>query len=182
MKSLSSVMVALLSSTFLSAPAWAVDVNVDYLNSLTGPKISWSDSEGTEVTIGDKTFYYTYNMPDDYTETTTSVFISSGAEEDVTSKVFYAIDNYAAAANYSMNEDINIKSDFIENYLAIHNGYYSSVALGNIIGDFIGNSHSAIAINMSGVSTPEVAQIGDITGNFIGIPASDKTGKSSKVS
>ena len=41
---------ALLAGTILSTPATAAEekeITVDYLNSLTGPKVTWSESEGT---------------------------------------------------------------------------------------------------------------------------------------
>ena len=142
MKSLSSVMVALLSSTFLSAPAIAYDVRVDSLNNLTGPKISWSDSEGTAVTIGEQTFYYTYNKPDDYTETSTRV---NGPTADITGQLFSGISSASGAAVYSKSQsgsDINIDSDFVGNHGTTSGGAiyrYAPSTIKNISGTFIGN-------------------------------------------
>ena len=67
---LSKILLVLMSGTFLSTSANALDVTSGYLNSLTGSNISWSDSTGTAMQIGDQTFYYTYTAPTGYEETT----------------------------------------------------------------------------------------------------------------
>ena len=152
MKNLPSVVIALLSSTFLSAPAWAADVNVDvdYLNGLTGSKTSWSENEGTEVTIGDKTFYYNYTKPTDYEETSTAIGNSITAD-NVYHKLFSNITgtgNVGAIAATSLSgADINIESDFVNNTATATNSSakggaisaVGNVTIGNISGDFLGN-------------------------------------------
>ena len=56
----------LLATTFLSTSAVAQTVptiNTDYLNSLTGEKITWEDATASDedtVQIGDKFYKYTY--------------------------------------------------------------------------------------------------------------------------
>ena len=203
MAKIPGIMIVLLSSTFLSAPAIAYDVSVDSLNNLTGPKISWSneasETDTGSVTIGEQTFYYTYNKPDNYTETSTRVN-NTLVTADVDKKVFTGITGTAdGGAIYIYNQNysnINIQSDFIGNYSSgigggIYN--YSDSTIGDIIGDFISNyagrggaifnMYSAAIGNISGnfinnnaktggAISNHFATIGDITGNFIGNYAS----------
>ncbi|MBQ1612214.1 MAG: hypothetical protein II085_01940, partial [Alphaproteobacteria bacterium] len=112
---LSKILLVLMSGTFLSTSANALDVTSGYLNSLTGSNISWSDSTGTAVQIGDQTFYYTYTAPAGYEETTEKVTNAS-----VTDKLY--IDNYISNGEQHFvsvvntgTEDIEVRSDFVNN-------------------------------------------------------------------
>ena len=177
MKSLSSAMVALLSSTFLSAPAWAVDVNADYLNSLTSPKVSWSESEGTEVTMGDKTFYYTYNKPDNYEQTTTRVN-NTAPSQDLDSKLFYGISGNQGGAIYSKSDntaDVTINSDFVGNHATSGGGaiyMYAPSSIRNISGTFVGNYARGGTPVGGAIYTTRPSSVGtyieSLTGNFVG--------------
>jgi len=208
MKSLSSVMVALLSSTFLSAPAlaewtpenkdgsaysviagtaddynftttdgettsyWKINFNAD--NFSTSDSISWStdntSSTGSvEIKLPNSdtptTLYYTYTMPEGYTETSTSIIDFTA--EDVTSKVFKNINSRAVSITGLEYNDINITSDFVNNG-GVPNGGAINVAgilnNTNIIGTFINNS----AMSVGGAIYLETgSSLGDITGDFI---------------
>ena len=112
---LSGIATVLMSGTFLTTSANALDITADQLNNLTGPNISWSDSTGTAVQIGDQTFYYTYTAPSGYEETTTSVENAS-----VVNKLY--IDNYISNGEQHFvslvntgTEDIEVRSDFVNN-------------------------------------------------------------------
>ena len=199
MKNLSSVVIALLSSTFLSAPAWAVDMNANYLNSLTGPKVNWSESEGTEVTIGDKTFYYNYTKPTDYEETSTRIN-NTLATADVDKKLFTGISGPAdGGAIYSKSSavgNIDIYSDFLNNtssststattYGAGMALRGTPITLGTISGDFVGNRATSGTGNVVGSAiyfdstTSAAATIDTIEGNFINNSAYTRGGSSSK--
>ncbi|MDO4184033.1 MAG: autotransporter outer membrane beta-barrel domain-containing protein [Rhodospirillales bacterium] len=199
MKNLSSVVIALLSSTFLSAPAWAVDMNANYLNSLTGPKVNWSESEGTEVTIGGKTFYYNYTKPEDYEETSTRIN-DTLATADVDKKLFTGISGPAdGGAIYSKSSavgNIDIYSDFLNNtssststattYGAGMALRGTPITLGTISGDFVGNRATSDTGNVVGSAiyfdslTSAAATIDTIEGNFINNSAYTRGGSSSK--
>ncbi len=177
---------SLLTATFLSTPALADDVDADYLNSLTGNKISWSDSEGTAVTIGEKTFYYTYNKPDDYTETSTRIN-NTLATADVNNKVFTNISGPAdGGAIYSKGtniSDLDINSDFVNNsssatssttaYGAGLSLRGTPISLGTISGDFVGNTTSSATGSVVGPAiyfdstSSAAATIDTIEGNFV---------------
>ena len=70
MKISSKFSLALLAGTILSTPTMAAEekeITVDYLNSLTGPKVTWSESEGTyQINLAGKTWYYNYNKPEEF--------------------------------------------------------------------------------------------------------------------
>ena len=83
----------LLATTFLSTSAVAQTVptiNTDYLNSLTGEKVTWEDASASgedTIQIGNKYYKYTYHKPENYTET--SERIDNTLEiKDITNKLF----------------------------------------------------------------------------------------------
>ncbi|MBR5482843.1 MAG: hypothetical protein IKV11_02135, partial [Alphaproteobacteria bacterium] len=86
----------LLATTFLSTSAIAQtvpEVNADYLNSLTGEKVTWQEvttSGEDTVEIGGKYYQYTYNKPEGYSETSISIN-DTLASADVTDVVFNSI-------------------------------------------------------------------------------------------
>ena len=179
MKKPAVISAILLSTTFLTTLAWAEDITTDYLNSLTSSKISWSDSEGTEVTIGDKTFYYTYNKPEDYTETSTRI---NAPTSDITGQLFTGISNKSGGAVYSKQQngsDINIDSDFVANHGTSSGGAiyrYAPSPIKNISGTFVDNyvistSSSNGAVGGAIYTTRPSSSnsiIDNLIGNFVG--------------
>ena len=114
----------LLATTFLSTPAVAqtvLEINANYLNSLTGDKVTWqevSTSGEDTVEIGGKYYQYTYNKPEGYSETSTHIN-DTLASADVTDVVFKDIynENYGGAIyNTQDNSNVGIKADFVGNY------------------------------------------------------------------
>ena len=68
----------LLLSAFIVIPAFAEtttpEINSEYLNSLTSPKVTWveASSSDTDIVLINGAYYkYTYHQPDSYTETNT---------------------------------------------------------------------------------------------------------------
>ncbi len=120
MKSL-SIATILMSGTMLAASTHALEISTDYLDNLTSPNVSWSDSTGTAVQIGDQTLYYTYTKPADYTETS-EIYSENTATTDYYHKVFtgieatdsngVAVQFYTTAGDFSQTDII---SDFVNN-------------------------------------------------------------------
>ena len=173
MKISSKFSLALLAGTILSTPTMAAEekeITVDYLNSLTGPKVTWSESEGTyQINLAGKTWYYDYNKPEGYTDaadridyTLNSANVTNVVFEGMTANFGGAIDN----AEY--NGDINITADFIRNRGSYWGGaIYNRGTIGDIAGNFIGN-YSTGGEGEYGGAIDNRGAIGDITGDFIG--------------
>ena len=189
MVKVSQFALVLSAGTFLATSASAFDVTSSYLNSLTGPNISWSDSTGTEVQVGDQTFYYTYTKPTNYEETSTSLD-GNFTNDDVTNKLFTGIngtDEMSAAVMIKNATDsvegVEIVSDFVDNSVNVTGPAYgagiifraSDVVADKVQGNFINNkvvSSGAFtvgpAIFLSHNSTGnKYAIIRSIEGNFI---------------
>ncbi len=175
MKIPSKFSLALLAGTILSTPATAAEekeITVDYLNSLTGSKVTWSETQGDyEINLAGKTWYYDYNKPEGYTDATDRID-DTLSSANVTGVVFKGISSSTdggAIYNTQDNGDINITADFIGNY-ADHGGaiYNYRGTIGNITGDFIGNYVSRRNNAYGGAIHNIDSTIGDITGDFIG--------------
>ena len=175
MKIPSKFSLALLAGTILSTPAMAAEekeITVDYLNSLTGPKVTWSETQGDyEINLAGKTWYYDYNKPEGYTDATDRID-DTLSSANVTGVVFKGISSSTdggAIYNTQDNGDINITADFIGNYADEEGGaIYNTDTIGDITGDFIGNYASGGNNAYGGAISNEYGTIGDITGDFIG--------------
>ena len=166
----------LLAGTFLSSPVFAAEINTDYLNSLTSPKVTWSETEGdTGINISGKTFYYQYHNTDNYEQISTLIS-NNFTEENVNHKLFkdIASDSHMTAALQITNTNniLNIQSDFLNNgtnryssYGAITVGDWTegSVGLNNIEGTFVGNQAQD---NGAAISLTQ-GSVNNISGNFI---------------
>ena len=174
MKIPSKFSLALLAGTILSTPAMAAEekeITVDYLNSLTGPKVTWSETQGDyEINLAGKTWYYDYNKPEGYTDATDRID-DTLSSANVTGVVFKGISSSTdggAIYNTQDNGDINITADFIGNYADEEGGaIYNTGTIGDITGDFIGNYVSG-SNNANGGAILNSGTIGNITGDFIG--------------
>ena len=173
MKISSKFSLALLAGTILSTPATAAEekeITVDYLNSLTGPKVTWSETEGDyKINLAGKTWYYDYNKPEGY-DYAAGHIEGTFDQDDVTNVVFNLSSSYSGAID-SVGDNGNIIADFIGNHSsgsgdadggAIHNGG----SIGSITGDFIGNHTDTAASYYGGAING--GTIESIAGNFIG--------------
>ncbi|MBQ8785772.1 MAG: hypothetical protein IJZ59_07020, partial [Alphaproteobacteria bacterium] len=149
----------LLATTFLSTPAvtqTVPEINADYLNSLTGEKVTWEEETASRedtVQIGDKFYKYTYHKPSTYTETSTNV---STMISDITNVVFNSSGISLSSNDYS---SFNIMADF----LGGRGGFAINVAYGAKVGAING-----VFINCHGVlNLYNGANVNNITGNFI---------------
>ena len=145
-------------------------INLDDINFGTSKNVTWeevssSSSNTVRVQLPNnvtKYFKYTYTAPENYT--TTNVKINNTLDaSNANNVVFENCTSGAHVINNSLDKsNIDINADFISN----NPGYYNDIInnrgnIGNISGDFIGNTPSyGHTINNSGV-------IGDITGDFI---------------
>ncbi len=179
----------LLVTTFLSTSAVAQTVptiDANYLNSLTGPKITWTEGEyGLEAI---------YNKPDDYEYSSSNDL----TEENTTNKVITVSEGGWLGSSVIVNQSVyekTIKADFLNSYNYTHiscdynggginnggyvcnpgMGYYpsesSDAVLGDIIGSFLGNG-----VDGSGGAIYNAGTIGNITGDFISNSAGGETG------
>lgn len=170
----------LFCSTILSFPVRAlvsVDVNTDYLNQQTGSKVTWEEvnkaGEDT-VEIDGKYYKYTYNKPADYDKAAERIN-DTLATADVTNKLFEEMGGGSQGAgiyNSKDNSTIDVKADFVKNYLTSTSGgfgiaIYNSGSMGGITGDFVGN-YAQDGSNLNGVIWSSGEKMGDIVGNFIG--------------
>lgn len=144
--------------------------NIDSLNLGTSQNITWEEVSapiestdprtGTiEVNLPDggiKYYKYSYTMPSDYSEAAESINNDNFTSENITNKLFQGYDNSAITVNGDYS-GLNIIADFIDNNGAIYN---DNGKIGDITGDFIGNTSNDGAIYNNGT-------IGNITGNFI---------------
>ena len=152
---------------------------------------------GTTPSTWNRYFTYTYTIPAGYTLTQTRIEGTIAADgSNVQNKVFAGIE-YSTGGSYLYGGAIfnrqslplvDIIADFIGNHdIATLNSidayggaiYNYNGTIGNITGDFIGNSassnyslqdYSSIAV---GGAIYNLAKIGNITGDFIGNTASD---------
>jgi len=154
---------------------WKINLNAN--NFSTQDSITWStdstDSTGSvDIQLPNSdtptTLYYTYTMPEGYTETNTR--LTSITEEDVTSKVFKDINTgsnnagsvYISSQDYS---NINVISDFTGNVFLSGGGLAASVSsLGEVLGSFINN----YASTSGGAIEANDSVFGNIIGDFIG--------------
>jgi len=183
----------LLGATFLVSSAMAEDfaVTAGYLNSLTSPKITWSDSDngGTAVNINGQDFYYTYTNTSEYTSTSNQVLKNNSGvtSEEVNNKLFENVNEsgYHGAVSLTGIGDassVDIVSDFINNRSGEYGGGInvsalsgvSMASIGDISGIFAGNTASGGtnnglggAIYLESKAGDLDANINDITGNFI---------------
>ena len=176
-------------STALVTPAFAdtsaPEINTEYLNSLTGPKVTWEAADATGddiIEINGNYYKYTYRMPDGYTEKNTRLEYSLyPSETDTQSVVFKDIQNSSHGGaiynnlDYSNKQKI-ITADFVnnntnaENYVsggAIYSDKYRKID--TIIGSFINNyAQSTTSLSSGGaISNNQYTSLGNITGNFI---------------
>ena len=169
----------LLAGTFLSTSAVAQTVptiNTDYLDSLTGEKVTWQDASASDtnaVQIGDKFYKYTYNNIGNYQ--TTSDYIDDTLDStDVTDVLFNNISN-RVIYNKKNNSDININSDFVGNYGYESSGniyndgsYGEGASIGDIVGVFVGKYiETAQYGTYSTAIVNKAASIKSVTGDFI---------------
>ena len=141
---------------------WKININTENLcgNNVTFSNIEEAGSTGS-ITVNlpnekIETLYYTYNQPDDYTETNERINNTLTAD-NVNKKLFKDIigsESVSAVYNTFNNENANIVSDFINNSV-IRNDIESNIA------DTIERNYGVIYNN--GTS----AKIGDILSNFI---------------
>ena len=178
---LSGIATVLMSGTFLATSANAFEVTSDYLNSLTGSNISWSDSTGTEVQIGGQTFYYTYTAPAGYEETSDRV-----TNESVVDKLYIGQSRESESnlvsglvqVNNSGDNSIEIISDFVNNTANSDDFLYSAPvyispntnAVANvdyIRGNFVGNTGTGKTAVGGAIYIRENASVGTIEGNYV---------------
>ncbi|MBE6448902.1 MAG: hypothetical protein E7018_06385, partial [Alphaproteobacteria bacterium] len=175
---------AIFCLVFSNAKADVPEINADYLDTLTGAKVTWEevDAAGEDtIAIGDKFYKYTYHMPNGY-KTNTRLDDNLTAE-NTTNKVFKGIEHivndgnaYGGAIYNTSASTEAIHSDFVDNYVnsgsryaeggAIYN--YIGGTIGDITGDFIGNyAYSQDYANGGAIDNEYGSHIGDITGDFI---------------
>ena len=145
----------LLASTFLSTNAFAETpvVNIDYLNSLTSPNITWYESNEFNydaMIINGKKYFYEYNNTNNYTQgQPIELYYEDGDISNVYFKGTYGyamIDNWSSIAHDITADAIN------NNALFINNPYYGH-RIGDVKGDIIGNG------NWNGYTTIEAGAI-----------------------
>ncbi|MBP3546957.1 MAG: hypothetical protein J6K16_07530, partial [Alphaproteobacteria bacterium] len=192
-------------------------INLDKDKLSTSSSVSWSEVDETKKEESNviavqlpnnqtKYFQYSYSAPNGYS-TTSERINNTLSTANVTNIVFTNItstSNGGAINNRLDNSGVNIKVDFIGNYVsssskstyggAILNYVNSSsttATIGNIIGDFIGNytisvSSSDSADSYGGaifnLAQENIATIGDITGDFIDNYSSSDSSESSYIS
>ncbi len=178
---LSGIATILMSGTFLATLANAFEVTSDYLNSLTGSNISWSDSTGTAVQVGDQTFYYTYTAPAGYEETTDKVTNASVVDKLYIGQSSESSSNFIAGlvqVNNSGDDSIEIISDFVNNTANSDDFLYSAPvyispntnAVANvdyIRGNFVGNTGTGKTAVGGAIYIREDASVGTIEGNYV---------------
>ena len=124
-----------------------------------------------------KYFKYTYTKPDNYTVSDVRIDDTLGSS-NVTNVVFKGISSSVSGGaiyNAQNHGDIDIKADFIGNYLSGANGgayggaiyNHSTSTIGNISGDFIWNWAKEILYAYGG-AIANYGTIGNITSDFIG--------------
>ncbi|MBP3546654.1 MAG: hypothetical protein J6K16_05955, partial [Alphaproteobacteria bacterium] len=176
-------------------------INLNPDNFSASPNISWTEVDETKkdesnvVTVQlpnnqTKYYQYAYTMPSNYTETSTRTNSISNTES-VTNKVFKNIENSSynkyggAVYNGYDNYTTGINSDFINNNTSHGGGAIANEAgvtsysafLGNITGNFIGNSASdGGAVYTYARDSSSTAKIDYIKGNFISNYASSQGG------
>ncbi|MBE6448982.1 MAG: hypothetical protein E7018_06800, partial [Alphaproteobacteria bacterium] len=174
---------AIFCLVFSNVKADAPEINANYLDTLTGAKVTWEEvaSAGEDtIAIGDKFYKYTYHMPNGYIETNTKLN-NDLTEENTTNKVFkveyIGSGTVKGVAIYNSNIFQNpIIADFIENYAQstsykVYGGaVYNNGSMGDITGSFIGNyAYSKGNDTYGGAIYNYIGgTIGDITGEFIG--------------
>ena len=163
--------------TLSFASSTTPEINVDYLNELTGPKVTWetaTESDPDIVYINGAYYKYTYHKPDDYTETNTGIDINDDVD-NISSVVFKDIAGSDWRGGfYSYSREMgDIKADFVNNSseggggaVYLTGNYYSyDPTAGNITGTFIGN-HIDGGMGGGAVAFDHVSG-SSITGNFI---------------
>ncbi|MBQ8785392.1 MAG: autotransporter domain-containing protein, partial [Alphaproteobacteria bacterium] len=145
----------LLATTFLSTNAIAQtvpEINADYLNSLTGEKVTWQDASASgedTVQIGDKYYKYTYSKPNNLA--TVDNLSQSYEYTDVSTNVYHYSDiiNIPADNNESIlnnlfesnNINFRVTQTKYGGYLYVYGGLvYNEGTIKNIISDFVNNS------------------------------------------
>ena len=126
------------------------------------------------VEIDGKYYKYTYNKPADYDKAAERIN-DTLATADVTNKLFEEMGGGSQGAgiyNSKDNSTIDVKADFVKNYLTSTSGgfgiaIYNSGSMGDITGDFVGN-YAQDGSNLNGVIWSSGEKMGDIVGNFIG--------------
>ena len=183
----------LMISTSLVCSALAETIvqefNLEYLNSLTGPKVSWEDTEyGVE---------FTYNKPDGYEYSSSGELTEENMTNKVIEKTSYSWGGASAVSNAS-TYDKPIYADFVNNDgwnifmdtdgAAIYNSgsfsdingsfvgnfsdglggaVYNQGSINSINGDFIANSTYSEGGYSKGGAIYNQGEIGSIVGNFI---------------
>ena len=152
-------------------------INVDYLNSLTGPKVTWetaTESDSDIVLINGAYYKYTYNKPDDYTETSTKPSSYTNVNNIVFNNVAPTISGngsvYGTIINNSRPSDKLVNFDLINSTwgsgLSVNGGaIYNTSEMQNINVSFINNTIEAR--NSGGGNIDNSGTIQNINGNFI---------------
>ena len=188
----------LLLSLFFTSVSFAQNVtpeiNAEYLNNLTQDKVSWSEASEEEISAGKDIalingvhYKYAYIMPSDYKPT--NARLNNNLTAANTQSVVFngsSLLNYDGGAIYNSKDFKNpINADFIGNHIKRSNGgaiyndaqyTNSTVTIGDITGDFIGNyiqsqlsaSNQGGAVHNKAYNLNATATIGNITGDFIG--------------
>ena len=197
MKISSKFSLALLAGTILSTPTMAAEekeITVDYLNSLTGPKVIWSETQGDyEINLAGKTWYYDYNKPEEFEIILAEVkdFKFSEAPGTTIDQPGGAAINNSAGENY---KDIKSRvfannkvtgsitggtgpSSSSRNWLNLYGGaIYNAGEMRGINADFINNSVERMVYGDNNhacayggaIYNAENATIDNIMGDFIG--------------
>ena len=195
MKISSKFSLALLAGTILSTPAMAAEekeITVDYLNSLTGPKVTWSETQGDyEINLTGKTWYYDYNKPTEFEMVTAEPkdFEFNGSSGNI-NRLGGGVINNPADTNYGNIESKVFANNKVtgsiswgygnRNHLYLCGGViYNIGEIGDINADFINNSVEATAQGENNDAkayggaiyndyNEQYAIIENITGDFIG--------------
>lgn len=187
-----SWVIVLTATTFLSAPATAKiqEITLDYLNTLTSPKIIWSETEGEYKAVFDgKTWYYAYTKPTGYetiTKTPLNVELVNPPKED-TDYIGGAAINNPAETNYGEIDNKVFANNTASGSLTVtveENRYldmaggaiFNQGHIGNITADFINNGVNSfqksppalVSANGGAIYNALDSTIGNITGNFVG--------------
>ncbi|MBP3546996.1 MAG: hypothetical protein J6K16_07730, partial [Alphaproteobacteria bacterium] len=189
----------LLASTFLSTSAIAQtipEINADYLNSLTGDKVTWEDASASEMgamEIAGKYYKATYHNIDNYEEIKDKSENISVVDptDNWTNKYVGAAINNVSGNNYGnidkkvfLNNKVTANLENNTGYSRTLNVYGGAISnqgeIGDIIADFIGNSVEATKSGSNanayayggaiynGVIDDNIASISYVTGDFIG--------------
>ncbi len=193
MKISSKFSLALLAGTILSTPAMAAEekeITVDYLNSLTGSKVTWSETQGDyEINLAGKTWYYDYNKPTEFEIVTAEPkdFEFDGSSSNI-NRLGGGVINNPADTNYGNIESKVFANNKVTGSISWGDGnryhlylcggvIYNIGEIGDINADFINNSVVANAQDSSNnnayaysgaIFNEQYAIIGNITGDFIG--------------